>query len=134
MKQVIAIALLLAAFGIVKQIFVAYESAQREEWAAEHPQDQVARPPEELPGLPASLESSLETARNAGADGLGAFLNQYRHAIRDPRLAEIELDYVVLVSHKNSVEARYVFNTVQQRTRESSPLFARVNKLKAAYQ
>ncbi len=134
MKQIIAICMLLGAFGFLKQLMDSYQSAKEQEWAEKFPGASTPSVPENVPGLPASLESALEAARKTGADGIGDFLNRYRHTIRDPRLAEIELDYVVLMNHKNPAEARRVFRFVQQRTRSSSPLYERVKKLEKTYQ
>lgn len=133
MKQVIAIFMLLAAFGLLRQLLDSYQSVKEQEWAEKFPGANTPNLPDNVPGLPASLESALEAARKTGADGLRSFLSQYRYTIRDPRLAEIELDYVVLINHKNPAEARRVFRSVQRRTRDSSPLYERVKKLEKTY-
>ena len=126
--------MLLAAFGLLKQLLDSYQSAKEQEWAENFSGATTPSQPENLPGLPVSLELALEAARKNGAAGIGDFLNRYRYTIRDPRLAEIELDYVVLMNHKNPAEARRVFRFVQQRTRSSSPLYERVKKLEKTYQ
>lgn len=87
-----------------------------------------------LPGLPSSLEAQLATARSQGAPGLKNFLQTYRHAIRDPRLAEIELDYVVQAGRQDPADARRVFKTVQQRTPPGSPLYSRVKSMERSYE
>ena len=50
------------------------------------------------------------------------------------RLAEIELDYVVLIGSTNPQEARRLFTVVKQRTSTNSPVFPRVKRLEKTYQ
>src|SRR5437667_5813413 len=57
--------------------------------------------PAVLPGLPPNFEASLEAAQKEGAPGLKRWLDRYRSYVQDPRLASIELDYVVLVANSN---------------------------------
>lgn len=90
--------------------------------------------PRSLKGLHYSLETPLANAQRSGADGLKKFLNQYRTAIRDPRLAWIELDYVVLVASKDPAEARAVFAEVKGRTPTNSPVYPRIEKLSKVYE
>lgn len=87
-----------------------------------------------LPGLPPTLESSLQTAQKQGASGLKAWLKQYRSYVQDPRLAQIELDYVVLVATSDRAEAQRVFDGVKGRVQPGSPMYDRVKKLERTYQ
>jgi len=87
-----------------------------------------------IPGLPAHLENSLAAAKRQGADGLKVWLKSNRGSVRDPRLADIELDYVVMVAGKNFGEARDVLTAVKARTPENSPVYPRLKKLEKAYQ
>jgi len=87
-----------------------------------------------LPGLPANLEASLQVAQKQGVVGMRNWLNLYRRYVSDPRLAEIELDYVVLISSTNPQEARRLFTVVKQRTPTNSPVYARVKRLEKTYQ
>src|ERR1700761_693985 len=70
------------------------------------PQTQAQVPDDQLPGMPASLQPSLDAARQRGAPGLKDFLTTYGNSISDPRRAAIELDYVVLVAPSSATEAR----------------------------
>jgi hypothetical protein len=136
MKALIALVLLLAAFWVVKQLRSSYRSVELNPAAAEpgkpsQPGGPTSAP---LPGLPASLESSLEAAQKQGATGLRNWLNTYRIYAKDPRLAAIELDYVVLLSHQDPVEAKRVFNEVKERISTSSPVHERVKRLEKSFQ
>jgi hypothetical protein len=126
-KVLIALLILLGVFWVGKQLSTTYQKHQE---PGAHIQPATA----ELPGLPPALEASLEAARKKGAAGLRTWLINYRVHVRDPRLASIELDYAVLVSHHDPAEARQVFRQVQQRTPPTSPLYERVKRLEKAFQ
>jgi hypothetical protein len=87
-----------------------------------------------LPGLPPKLEPYLESARQRGAQGLHDFLLTYGKTIGDPRLGNIELDYVVLVAKDRPSEARKVFAKVKSRTSPTSPIYPRVKLLEKTYE
>jgi hypothetical protein len=87
-----------------------------------------------LPGLPPKLEPYLENARQRGAQGLHDFLLTYGRTIADPRLGNIELDYVVLVAKDNPTEARKVFARVKSRTSPTSPIYPRIQLLEKTYE
>jgi hypothetical protein len=90
--------------------------------------------PRSLSGLLYTLETPLSNAKQSGADGLKKFINQYRAAIHDPRLAWIQLDYVVLVATRDPAEARAVFAEVKKRTPTNSPVYPRIEKLSKVYE
>jgi hypothetical protein len=90
--------------------------------------------PNTLEGLSWQYEKSLEISRQKGAKGLKAWLTNYRSVCSDPRLASIELDYVVLVNQSDPAEARRVFLTVRNRTPPNSPVFPRVRLLSKTYE
>jgi hypothetical protein len=54
--------------------------------------------------------------------------------VSDPRLAAIELDYIVLIGSTNPQEARRLFTAVKQRTPPNSPIYERVKRLEKTYQ
>ena len=87
-----------------------------------------------LPGMPPRLEPYLEAARQRGAQGLHDFLLTYGKTIGDPRLGNIELDYVVLVAKDKPSEARKVFAKVKSRTSPTSPIYPRVQLLEKTYE
>jgi hypothetical protein len=83
--------------------------------------------------MPAPLEPILSEAHRKGASGLRQFLARHGHNLEDPRLAWIELDYVVLVAQKDHAEARRVFARVQERITEDSPVHPRVQRLAVTF-
>lgn len=87
----------------------------------------------QLPGMDWALESILADAQRRGASGMKDFLKRYGKKVQDPRLAWIELDYVVLVSREDIVEARLTFNKVKERVTAESPVYPRVQQLADTY-
>lgn len=90
--------------------------------------------PQQLAGMHYTLETQLDQATRGGAPNLKKFLDQYRPVIKDPRLAWIELDYVVMVAGRDPAQARVVFADVKKRTPTNSPIYFRVEKLAKVYQ
>ncbi len=88
----------------------------------------------QLPGMPYQLESSLQAARQQGAKGLRKWLDAYRYLVKDPRLAAIELEYVVVLSREDPAEARRVFAKVKERVPPNSPLQPRIKALEKNYE
>ncbi|HKS38514.1 MAG TPA: hypothetical protein VJW76_15075 [Verrucomicrobiae bacterium] len=134
MKQLIAILLVIGAIWGVRQLQLHWDQVKAKKLADEGgapvltPAATAA-----LPGLPTGLESSLQTAQKQGAAGLRNWLKAYRAHVTDPRLAAIELDYVVLVGASNIKEARQVLAAVKQRTPTNSPVYPRIKQLERNY-
>ena len=89
---------------------------------------------DQLPGLPDNLQAALGAAEQHGASGLRAFLAAHGNAIKDPRRAWIELDYVVLAGETDPAEARRVFAKVKARLTSGSPVYNRLQELKKTYE
>ncbi len=89
---------------------------------------------DQLPGLPSMLDGPLQNAEQHGAAAMRAFLADHAQAIKDPRRAWIELDYVVLAGASDPAEARRVFAKVQARLAPSSPVYNRMKQLEKTYQ
>lgn len=138
MRQFLTLLLVIAAIWGGKELYNYWESVK----AKKEAEDRGGAPPPTatpaasgfLPGLPANLEASLQAAQKQGAAGLKNWLNQYRLSVADPRLASIEMDYIVLISSTNPQEARRLFTLVKQRTPTNSPVYPRVKKLEKTYQ
>lgn len=137
MKALIIVLIVAAVFYGGRSILRRYQDVERQTvlpgGQSAHVQ-QKAAPASTLEGMPASLETALEAAQRQGAAGLRTFLGNYGRTIRDPRLADIELDYVVLLSRQDPAEARRVFQAVKARTLLSSPVYPRIKKLELTFQ
>jgi hypothetical protein len=90
--------------------------------------------PGKMRGLPASLEPSLAEAKRGGPEGLRQWLRQHANDVQDPRLTDIELDYVVLVGRSTPAEARRVLDDIKGRIAKTSPAYKRFEQLDKAYQ
>ncbi|MEO5802709.1 MAG: hypothetical protein ABIR24_04200 [Verrucomicrobiota bacterium] len=135
MKALIAIAIIVAAAMGGWEIYSYWldvKEKERQKYKTEVVQQQAATA--KLSGMVPQLEPILETAQRQGATGLRNFLVRYGKTINDPRLASIELDYVVLVAMDNPAEARKTFARVKQRIPRESPVHARIKQLEKTYQ
>ncbi len=136
MKVLVSILIL---FGVIFGIWKGFEywdkvSAQRE--AKERAAERGQVDPRSLKGLAPGLEQSLELAYQGGARTLKAWLDEQRKEgkIEDPRLAWVELDYVVKVTQDDPVLAKKVFAEVKARTPPDSPVYPRVKELAKTYE
>jgi len=140
MKALISIFLVLTAIWVFLQIAGVYDRTAKPH-AAEESAARAATPSassggvpgDELPGLPPQFEASLTQARSGGVEELGKWLKQWGKQVRDPRLASIELDYIVMLNLRNHKAARERFLEVATRTQPGSPVFERIRKLAPAY-
>jgi hypothetical protein len=98
------------------------------------PGQQQPAPAGPLPGMPDTMEAGFQAARSAGAVPLKQWLDKNRRFIRDPRLAAIELDYVVMIGTVNRGEARRVLTELSSRLSSDSPVYERYKKLHDSFQ
>ncbi len=130
MRQFLTLLLLLAAFLVGKQIFSYWKQVESGE-ASKPVSTQVD--PKSLPGMPPELEQTLYNVTQLGPQSLGKWLDYYRPRLSDPRLAWIELDYVLMISRENPEEARRIFQDVKGRTPKTSPVYSRIKQLEKTY-
>jgi hypothetical protein len=143
-KTLIAIFFFLIGVSLFMWVVGFYDRTARprsttEEWApatpaAGSPGGSVSVGGHELPGMPPHLEPSLAQAHQGGAEELGKWLRQWGRQVQDPRLAWIELDYVVLLNLQSHKAARERFQQVQARIAPGSPVYDRLQKLASAYE
>ena len=138
MRQLIGLVLIIAALWGCKELYRYWEEVKTRKETQDRgggpPPFTASAAPTALPGVPANLESSLQAAQRQGAAGLKNWLKLYRPYLSDPRLASLELDYIVLISSSNPQDARQVFAAVKQRTPTNSPVYPRVRQLEKTYQ
>lgn len=115
-------------------LFLYWERVKNEEETAQKQAAASAVVPEQLPGMPQPLETSLKAAQQQGADAMATWLKNYNHVLEDPRKAWIELDYVLLLSRNRPAEARKVFAAVKERTPATSPVYPRIKQLEKTYE
>ena len=88
-----------------------------------------------LPGLPYQLEPMLiEAQKQTSTFKEWLEMHKKSRTIKDPRLAWIELDYLVLVARENPVEAKKVFAEVKKRVPKDSPVYPRIKALEKTYE
>lgn len=92
--------------------------------------------PDQLPGLPWQLVPKLADAKQAGPASVKNFIDYCKRVpdVKDPRLAWIELDYVIMITSTDPVEAKKIFQAVKQRTPEDSPIQPRLKAMAKNYE
>jgi hypothetical protein len=131
-KFVIGLVIIIGLSLGVRQLYRYWGTFKEKQPAAVSARAEV--PDDQLPGLPASLQSDLEEARQHGAAGLRHFLDAYGKSIQDPRRAAIELDYVLLLTPGNPAEACRVFAKIKERLPPDSPVYDRMKRLEKTYE
>lgn len=135
MKVLISILIVLAVVFTGWKVFDYYRQVEGEK-QGEGANSGLDVSPRSLPGLPKELERPLAEVTKKGPGALKDWLEQAKanNLIKDPRLAWVELDYVLMVVRENPVEAKRVFLSVQDRVDESSPVYPRVKSLEKSFQ
>ncbi len=134
MKALIAILIAVAiAFGAYK-IWQYWDTVENEREKDKNPPAQITG--DRLEGVPWKLEQSLHQAEKGGPKALKAWLDQTKRAgaVKDPRLAWIELDYVLMITKDDPVEAKRIFAEIKQRIPPDSPVQQRIKTLEKNYE
>lgn len=135
MKIAISILIVIAVIFVGYKLFEYWETVNKER-EAQKQLESTQIDPHSLPGLPYQAETALQEAYNKGTEALKEWLDNARRSplIRDPRLAWIELDYVVRVAREDPVQARKIFAEVKKRTPPDSPVYRRIKELEKTYE
>lgn len=135
MKLLISILILLAVGLVSYKVWEHWEQAKERRILEEKAARGADIDPESLTGLPFQLKQKLDDAQQAGPDTFKRFIDSIKRFpdVKDPRLAWIELDYVVMVSQSNPVEAKKIFFEVKKRTPADSPIMPRIKALEKTY-
>jgi hypothetical protein len=134
MTKLVSILVLLLLLAGAWQGIKYWEQRKAEQELAEKEAAARVVHPEQLPGMPYELQASLDAAEQQGPAALGRWLKTYCRAVRDPRLAWIELDYCRMIARENPAEAKRIFIGVKERTPASSPVWPRVQELKKSFE
>ena len=126
------IGIVLVCFGVFKmwEVWDDYDK-EKDIKAAEAAKREVK--PEYLSGMPGELRDSFDIAQKNGAVAMKNWMKAYGARLEDPRKAWIELDYMVLISKDDPVEAKKIFSMVQSRVATNSPVFPRVQQLRPTF-
>ena len=130
MRQVLTVLLVAAALWGGLRFF---NFAKTEVASNERPDRGPRYAAGQLPGLPAELEDSLAAAQREGAAAFRRWMAQHRSEMAEPRLTQVELDFVVLTGRTDSTEARGVLDLVKRRIKPDHPQYKRFQQLDAAY-
>lgn len=132
-KIIGALILALLLFGFYELVNYYAEVKQRSEnQAKEEAAKKVVG--NQLPGMNYELQQSLAAAQQAGPKAFANWLATYGRSVQDPRLAWIQLDYVVAISREDPATAKKVFAAVKDRTPSSSPVYPRIQELSKSYE
>jgi hypothetical protein len=136
MKPLISILIVLAvAIGGYK-MYEHWESVKERRSLEEKAARGADINPDNLPGLPHQLVYKVKENQQAGPEAFKRFIDSCKRFpdVKDPRLAWMELDYVVMISGTDPVEAKKIFHDVKKRTPEDSPIYPRIKALAKTYE
>lgn len=133
MTKLISILIVVVVIFCGYQLFLKWESVQKEE-EAKKKEAASAVNPAYLPGMPSQLEQSYQQVSQQGAAALRNWLKTYDSALQDPRKAWIELDLCVAVTRADPSEARRIYKAVKERTPATSPIQPRLKQLEKSYE
>lgn len=136
MKVLIGILIaLLVAWGAYK-IYDHWNTVKEQNVLEEKAASGADIDPNTLPGIPYQLEQKYRDAQQAGPVGLKRFIDYCKQYpdVKDPRFAWIQLDYAVLISGTDPVEAKKIFLEVKKRTPPDSPIMPRIRQLSKTYE
>jgi hypothetical protein len=136
MKALIIIAIIVVVGFGVSKLYDYYQNVNQENDAKRQEAAAANVAPEQLPGLPYQLEPPFRKAQEEGVKGLKQWLetNRRNPQLKDPRLAWIELDYVLLIKGTDPVEAKRVFADVKNRTPPDSPVSPRIKIIEKTFE
>jgi hypothetical protein len=133
MKALIAILIVVAVIFGGWKLWEYWDTVDQQKEAAQKipdvTEDQMGR-------MTPELENTLQEAKKKGASGVKDWLKRYQKSPKIPeaRLAWIKLDYVLMASQNDPLEAKKVFADVKENTPTSSPVYPRIKKLEKSYQ
>lgn len=133
MKVLIGILVVVGVIFGVWKIWDYWETVNKEKMAAHAAATQV-EDSSNYEGMPYRLEQPFVKARAAGTKSFKQWLDTYRPHIKDPRLAAIELDYIVAITREDPVEAKRMFAEVKKRIPPTEKLAKRIESLSKSYE
>jgi hypothetical protein len=133
MKPLLAVLIVLGVGFVGWRLFDYYGKVEAGKAAQNEAPKEID--PNRLPGLPYQLDQKLREAQTAGPATFKAFIESLRQYpdVKDPRLAWIELEYVLMISPTDPVEAKKRFAQIKTRTPPDSPIIPRIRALEKTY-
>jgi hypothetical protein len=136
MKVLISILIVVGVIFAVYKGYDYWERVNQEKELNEKAQQGQDIDPTQLSGMPWQIEQKYREASQKGAPGLKAFLEAYSKSpsFKDPRKAWIELDYMVMISGSDPLEAKKIFAEVKGRVSTNSVIYPRIRSLAKTYE
>jgi hypothetical protein len=136
MKVLVNILIALAVAFVGFKLFVHWDKAKEKRVQDERAATGADINPEQLPGLPWQLASKVREAQQAGPAAFKRFIDYCKQhpETKDPRLAWLELDYVVMITASDPIEAKKLFHAIKKRTPADSPIYPRIRMLEKNYE
>ena len=134
MKALIAIFIIAVFIFCGWKIFSYYQQVEAESQAKQKVETGADLRPENLPGLPSELYSSLDAAQKNGSTGLREWLKYYGPRVQDPRKAWIELDSSVALLRTDPNDAKRTFKAVKERISTNSVIYPRIRQLEKTFE
>jgi hypothetical protein len=134
MTKLIAVLIIIGALYGGWELFLYWEKVKNDEETKQKQNAAAMVMGDQLPGLPYTLENSLQAARKQGTAAMRSWLKLHGQSVDDPRKAWIELDFCVAVAREDPAEAKRVFADVKGRIGSNSPVWQRVKQLEKTYE
>jgi len=134
MKALISIFIIAVFVFCGWKIFSYYQQVEAENQTKQKVETGADLRPEDLPGLPDGLYTSLQAAQKNGSTGLREWLKYYGAQVQDPRKAWIELDCSLALLRADPNDAKRIFDAVKGRTSTNSPVYPRIRQLENSFQ
>ncbi|MGV3773024.1 MAG: hypothetical protein ACO1QB_08990 [Verrucomicrobiales bacterium] len=132
MKILITIVIIAAVYFLGNTIRQEVKKKEKKE-AADEQRERNQWGSDGLPGMDRKFEPSLKEAEAQGAAALKSWLERYASHLQDPKLADIQLSYAVMIARTNPAEAKRIYQAIKARTPTTSPIYDRVKKLGATF-
>jgi hypothetical protein len=137
MKVLVNVLIALAVAFVAFKIFLHWDKAKEKRVQEERAARGADIDPEQLPGLPSRFHAKLlEVQQHSDPAVFKRFIDACKTYpdVKDPRLAWMELDYVVRLSAINPVEAKQIYWAVKKRTPPDSPIWPRLRMMAKHYE
>ena len=136
MKVLISILIVLGVIMGVYKGYEYWEKVNRDKELNERAEAGADINPRDLPGMPYQMEQKYRESSQKGAVAMKAFLESYGKvpSFKDPRKAWIELDYIVMITATDPIEAKKRFADVKGRLATNSVVYPRVRSLEKTYE